>query len=104
MAAAPSPSEQAQAELEALLNGPAGAPPPGIRPNFDNPPNLDIVVHLSFAICITFSGLAVLIRIYTRYVLLRSIGYDDRKGFCSLSLGSAFSSARFRYFRSFTGI
>lgn len=94
MAAAPPPSEEAQAELETLSNGPAGAPPPGIRPNFDNPPNLDIIVQLSFAICMTFSSLAVLIRIYTRYVLLRSIGYDDHTSVVSLVSRSSHRPSR----------
>lgn len=72
-----SPSEQGQAQLDALLNGPAGTPPPGILPNFDKPPNLDIASHLSVAVQIVLASLAVLIRLYTRYFLLRSVGYDD---------------------------
>lgn len=72
-----SSTEQLQEELKALLNGPAGAPPADKSPNFDNPPNLDTVVYLTTAICMSFTSLAILMRIYTRRILLRSVGYDD---------------------------
>ena len=79
----PSPTpEQLQVKLEARLNGPAGTPPFGVRPNFDNPPNRDVVLHTTTAVFLTFTSLAVLIRIYTRRVLIRSVGYDDCKRLC----------------------
>lgn len=83
MATASSSSGQGQAQLEALLNGPAATPSPGILPNFDNPPNLNISIHLSAAICIPLASLAVLIRLYTKCFILRSIGYDDCKCLCN---------------------
>ncbi|KAI0860612.1 hypothetical protein F4860DRAFT_198925 [Xylaria cubensis] len=47
--------EYSSDQQEALLNGPALAPPPGHTPNFVNPPNLSVltrgVIGLSFGIC-----------------------------------------------------
>ena len=77
MAAASPTLERAQAELKTLLNGPADTPPPDVVPGFDNPPNLDYLVHLTLILCIILTSLAVFIRMYTRHVLLRSLGYDD---------------------------
>ena len=73
------PTNITLAELEALLNGPAVKPPPGVLSNFDNPPNQDTVALTIGNLLIIFASLAVLIRIYTRRVLLRSVGCDDCK-------------------------
>lgn len=70
-------SDQLQEELEALLNGPAGTPPVGTQPTFSNPPNLDTISYLTTAMALALTTLAVFIRIYTRRVLLHSLGYDD---------------------------
>ena len=70
-------SEQLQRDLEALLNGPAGTPPAGIQPNFDQPANLNTVIYITNTITLILATLAVFIRIYTRHFLLRSMGYDD---------------------------
>ena len=72
-------SGQLQVELQELLNGPAGTPPAGTQPNFENPPNLYTIIYISKALILIFTTLAVFIRIYTRHFLLRSMGYDDCK-------------------------
>ena len=65
--AAPSMSaEEVQAEMHAIPNGPAGKPPPGVMPNYQNPPNLDVFVLPTIAICLTILSFAVLVRSYTR--------------------------------------
>lgn len=70
--------EQTHAALERLLNGPAGSPPDGTIPNFDNPPqNLIDVVYVTAVLGLSFATLAVAIRIYTKHILLRSMGYED---------------------------
>ena len=76
---AASPISQQQKEHETLLNGPAGRPPAGIQPNFVDPANLDTVIYFTKAIALTVVTLAIFIRIYTRHILLRSMGYDDCK-------------------------
>lgn len=64
-------------QLEALLNGPAGPPPPGVRPDFDNPANLNGLFILTLTLCLVFAGFAVLMRIYTKLFLIRSWDYED---------------------------
>ena len=74
--AAPSISEH-ERQIEAILNGPAYTPPAGVQPNFDNPANLNTIVIIVKTLALTFTTLAVLIRIYTRHHLCHSMGYDD---------------------------
>lgn len=64
-------------QLDALLNGPAGPPPPGVRPNFDDPANLNGLVILTLTLCLVFATLAVLMRTYTKLFLIRSWDYED---------------------------
>ena len=65
------------AQLEALLNGPAATPPPGVLPILEDAPNLDVAAIIASTICLVFASLAVFIRVYTRQFLLHSMGYDD---------------------------
>ena len=74
-------SDQSQAKTQAILNGPAGRPPVGVVPNFHDPPNLDTAVTTIVAVCLFTSTLAVLIRMYTKSFLIRSIAYEDCKSF-----------------------
>ncbi|KAG9231664.1 hypothetical protein BJ875DRAFT_516487 [Amylocarpus encephaloides] len=60
------PAIQAQ-----IAAGPALAPPPGVVPNFDNPPNLNAVVHVLYAIWFPMVTLAVLGRIYIRFFSMK---------------------------------
>lgn len=69
--------EQAQAALRTLLEGPAMSPPAGVIPNFHNPPNLDVFVALTIALCVTFATLAVLLRMYTKVFILRALAWED---------------------------
>ena len=67
----------APGHLDKLLDGPAVIPPAGILPRLDNPPNIDTICYLTFSLCVSFASLAVVIRIYTKYFLIRSIAYED---------------------------
>ena len=64
-------------ELQRLLTGPAVAPPAGIISNLHNPPNMDAVSYLTFYLCLSCATLAVVMRIYTKYFLIRAIAYED---------------------------
>ena len=64
-------------QVQALLNGPAMAPPPNTEPNFDDPKNLFKWFILTIALCVTFSTVAVAIRIYTKLRIIHSIGVED---------------------------
>ena len=69
--------EQVQAALRTLLEGPAMSPPPGILPDFHNPPNLNIFVALTITLCVTFATVAVLLRMYTKVFILRALAWED---------------------------
>ena len=72
-------SEQAQTALFTLLEGPAMSPPAGVLPNFRNPPNLNLYVTLTIALCISFATLAVLLRMYTKVFVVRVLAWEDCK-------------------------
>ena len=72
---------------EALSHIPAGIPPPGTTPNFENPQtNSRVIVTLS-VICLSFMVLISAIRVYSRLWITRSFGWDDGKSAGS-NLGS----------------
>lgn len=64
-------------QLQALLNGPAGTPPAGVVPNFDNPPNLNAFLIVTLTLALTFGTLAILMRMYTKLFIVRSTAYED---------------------------
>ncbi|KAI0598025.1 hypothetical protein F4775DRAFT_592778 [Biscogniauxia sp. FL1348] len=65
------------AEKEALLNGPALAPPPNVTPNFKNPPNgSDFSIGIT-CLCIVVSLLLVLARLYVSWFVSRKLYLTD---------------------------
>lgn len=71
--------EQSMVALEALLNGPAAPPPAGVTSDFTDPANLHVVGTVVLVLCLTLSMLAVLIRMYTKLFIIRSIAPEDCK-------------------------
>ncbi|KAF6239921.1 hypothetical protein HO173_001529 [Letharia columbiana] len=65
------------APIQTLLNGPAGTPPAGVVPNFQDPPNLNAFLILTLTLVLTFGSLAVLMRMYTKLFIIRSVAYED---------------------------
>ncbi|KAI0015070.1 hypothetical protein F4780DRAFT_765759 [Xylariomycetidae sp. FL0641] len=63
--------------LQSLLNGPALAPPPGVEPDFDNPPGHRLVSLAIPTLSIVLSALAVFMRLYTRAFLFRKVDSAD---------------------------
>ncbi|KAL5365586.1 hypothetical protein BJX96DRAFT_179979 [Aspergillus floccosus] len=56
---------------------PAAPPPPGVTPNFDNPPGEEYEIYsISIAMCAT-ATVVLLARLYTRAFILRATGLDD---------------------------
>ena len=70
-------SEQAQASLRRLLEGPAMSPPAGVIPNFHDPPNLDSFVALTLTLCLSIVTLAIALRMYTKVFILRVLAWED---------------------------
>ena len=67
----------ASGQLVKMLDGPAVPPPAGMISNLDNPSNIDTICYLTFSLCVGFASLAVVIRIYFKHLLIRSIAYED---------------------------
>ncbi|KAK1783185.1 hypothetical protein QBC45DRAFT_447946 [Copromyces sp. CBS 386.78] len=55
-----------QDQIDALLSLPALEPPPGISPNFDDPPNRNGLAYFVTTFCLVVSTLCVFIRLYAR--------------------------------------
>lgn len=68
-----------------ILNGPALPPPPGVQSNFDNPDTLSVYVVPTITLAITFSTLALLMRMYTQRAIGKPMYWEDRKQYDSFS-------------------
>lgn len=66
-----------QSQLDALLDGPALAPPPGIEPNLVNPPDKIVASYLVTCFSLAISTLAVLVRMYTRAFVVKQVNFPD---------------------------
>lgn len=74
--------EMSAETLQAILDAPAMEPPSGVTPNFIDPPNLQHRVTLTLALCITLSTLTVMLRICTKFFIVRQTTIDDCMFFC----------------------
>ncbi|KAI1186179.1 hypothetical protein F5B17DRAFT_441277 [Nemania serpens] len=61
----------ADPDLSSILNGPALAPPGDEIPQFDNPPNNNVLAFVIVSIAFGLSTIAILCRIYVRFFILR---------------------------------
>jgi hypothetical protein len=64
-------------QIQALLERPALAPPPGIEPNFVNPPDLKAVDYAVMSIAILLPTIAIALRLYTKAFVIRKPGLED---------------------------
>lgn len=67
------------AEVQKILDGPSAKPPPGVERNLVNPQNWDTIVLLTIILCSVFSTVAVAIRCYTKFRIVRKWGWEDCK-------------------------
>lgn len=67
------------ASLEAILEGPGLKPPPGVVPNFVDPPSQSAANVATQSICMILGTVCVFIRLYTRFFIVRSHGWEDCK-------------------------
>lgn len=72
--------------MDAILNGPAMAPPPGETSNFSNPPNENPMAIGVLVTMIVISTICVLVRLYARCYLLRKIQAEESEYFALLKL------------------
>lgn len=71
--------------MDAILNGPAMAPPPGETSDFSNPPNENPLAIGVLVTMIVISTFCVLVRLYARVYLLRKVAAEESEYF-SLSV------------------
>ena len=65
------------AAAEAMLRGPGLQPPPGVIPNFIDPPSQAHWVYVTLPICLAVSTPFVWIRLYSVFFILKSHGWAD---------------------------
>ena len=58
---------------------PALQPPPGVKSNFVDPPSYANALIAVNAVFLAFMLIALTIRIFTKSILLHSLGWDDCK-------------------------
>ncbi|KAI1504749.1 hypothetical protein F5X99DRAFT_416452 [Biscogniauxia marginata] len=64
-------------EKQLILNGPALAPPEGIVPNFENPPNRNDLAEITSITCLTIASVGMLLRIYAKVFCVRRLEIED---------------------------
>ncbi|KAI8631911.1 hypothetical protein F5Y19DRAFT_422503 [Xylariaceae sp. FL1651] len=62
---------------QAILNGPALAPPPGVRPNFDHPPNQNNLALAVTTICLSVSTTAFVLAAYAKLCCVKKVHFED---------------------------
>ncbi|KAF2689792.1 hypothetical protein K458DRAFT_384427 [Lentithecium fluviatile CBS 122367] len=61
----------------AVLEGPALRPPPGVQPNFINPPNQNSLGYALLVICGVVSTMMTGIRLYAKFITSKKFGIED---------------------------
>ncbi|KAI1342428.1 hypothetical protein F5Y15DRAFT_303954 [Xylariaceae sp. FL0016] len=65
------------AEQQRVLNGPSLEPPEGVVPNFDHPPNNNVLALGISSYCLAVSTMSVLLRVYARFWCMRKGLVED---------------------------
>lgn len=68
-------------DISDYANLPAGAPPPGVMPNFDHPATRAIEAHIGMGICIGVTLVFVVLRLYVKLAITHMWGWDDCESF-----------------------
>ena len=62
-----------------LAETPALQPPPGVSPNFVDPPSLQSMTNATIAVCFTLATLFVAVRLLTKFFVDRTFQREDCK-------------------------
>ncbi|KAI1337738.1 hypothetical protein F5Y15DRAFT_142677 [Xylariaceae sp. FL0016] len=68
------------AEQQIILDSPSIAPPPGVVPDFVNPPNGNACAHAIIAVCLFLTICSATLRAYSRLRRLKRVWADDYIG------------------------
>ncbi|KAI1119778.1 hypothetical protein F5Y10DRAFT_259644 [Nemania abortiva] len=74
------------AQQEAILNGPALDPPPGVMPNFDNPPNGNALCIAVIAVLLVLATSAFILAAYVKSFYVKKLYLEDYLAFAGLAL------------------
>lgn len=74
------------AQQNAVLQGPALAPPTGVQSQFANPPNHNAMVIAVTSICLILATTFVLLRVYSKAFIDRRVNIED--GFVLIAFGT----------------
>jgi hypothetical protein len=58
-------------------NQPALSPPPGVVPNFDDPPNGNVQAHFGIAISLVLVASSASLRAYSRIFCIKQVKLED---------------------------
>lgn len=58
-------------------NLPAGVPPVGVLPNFEDPATRAVEIYVGMGICIGITLVFVLLRLYVKVMITHMWGWDD---------------------------
>ena len=58
-------------------NLPAATPPPGVVANFVNPSSRAHDIYVGLGLCLAVSTLTLALRIYVKFIVTHSPGWDD---------------------------
>lgn len=79
---------------------PALAPPPGVQPNFVNPPSYQHKIIILEGVFVPLMLLAVFVRIFVRARITRMVGWDDCKsGMIVFTTRLKLNLHRYMYYR-----
>jgi hypothetical protein len=71
------PDQLTPQQREAYLDSPSLPPPQGVEPNFDNPPSSNLVAQILIPILLTLVTLALLLRTYAKFFVMKMVHVDD---------------------------
>lgn len=58
---------------------PALQPPQNVTPNFENLENIFVLARLALGLCLGLSSVAIILRVWTRFFIMKAHGWDDCK-------------------------
>ena len=61
------------------MDKPGLEPPPGVIPNFSDAYTIQPYIVLTVMICIVVTTTLVFVRMYTKYRIVKSLGWEDCK-------------------------
>ena len=74
-------------ELQKILNGPSMVPPPGVIPNFVDPPNLRLCFTISVVLCLSIPTMVLFMRMYAKIFIIRKADWADCENFDPVDAG-----------------